>query len=115
MRQSFADTEEELAKMENFDAQYHLNFLGVHPDYQRRGIGAKIVRYGVEKAKEEGIPCSLEASRAGKKVYVNCGFREIGTCDPFHGKEWKEGMHCREEGCDFAAGSFMVWEPGVDG
>ncbi|KAF3934521.1 hypothetical protein ABW19_dt0206084 [Dactylella cylindrospora] len=102
------------SKIPNFENQYHLNFLGVDPKYQRRGVGAAIVNWGVDKARKAGLSCSLEASQAGKRVYTKCGFREEAVCDPFHGEVWKDGMHCQDIRCRFSVGSFMIWQPDFD-
>lgn len=60
------------------------------------------------------MPSALEASRAGKRVYSKCGFREIEIIDAFHpskDRPWEEGMHCRDENCQYAMGTFMIFEP----
>ncbi|KAF3921873.1 hypothetical protein AA313_de0209924 [Arthrobotrys entomopaga] len=116
MRESFIETEQNLSKNPQFEKYLHLNILVVDPKYQRRGIGEALVRWGVNKAIKENIPSTLEASRAGKKVYLKCGFEEEKVLDGFHpsgGKEWREGMHCRDPECTFAIGSFMTFDPRI--
>ncbi|KAF3083149.1 hypothetical protein TWF569_006860 [Orbilia oligospora] len=114
MAKVFEETENLVKQMPQFENHLHLNILVVDPAYQRRGIGEALVRWGVNKSIKEGLPCALEASRAGKRVYTKCGFEEIQTCDGLHPtpeKPWQEGMHCREEGCQFGVGSFMIFVP----
>ncbi|EPS39558.1 hypothetical protein H072_6700 [Dactylellina haptotyla CBS 200.50] len=114
MRQSFASTDEELAALPGFEKYLHLNILVVDPSYQRRGIGEALVKWGVEKVKRENMPAALEASRAGKRVYSKCGFQELKIIDAFHPSEdrpWVEGMHCHEQGCAFAMGTVMTFQP----
>jgi len=51
--------------------------IAISPDYQRRGIGSKLVSYGVTKADEAGIPIFLTASPLGAKLYPKFGFLEL--------------------------------------
>ncbi|KAE8380236.1 putative GNAT family acetyltransferase [Aspergillus bertholletiae] len=55
-----------------------LQVLVVHPEYQGRGIGTRLVMAGVEEAKRLRLPAWLEASPAGYAVYKKCGFRDVG-------------------------------------
>lgn len=111
MLRDFARIRKLVSERPHFDSQWHLNFLAVRPDLQGRGIGSSIVKWGVNMAKEESIPCALEASRAGKRCYEKCGFIEIDVCDPFHGDPWEDGMHCQDKSCGYGGGTVMVWEP----
>ncbi|KAJ6258308.1 hypothetical protein Dda_6348 [Drechslerella dactyloides] len=114
MRRCFADTAAELRALPGFSTYLHLNILAVDPAYQRQGVGSQLVSWGVSMARRNRIPCALEASRAGKKVYLKSGFKELGICDGFHpkaGQPFVKGMHCDKEGCQFAVGTVMIWEP----
>ncbi|GAB1193361.1 hypothetical protein APSETT444_002575 [Aspergillus pseudonomiae] len=55
-----------------------LQVLVVHPEYQGRGIGSKLLMAGVEEAKRLRLPAWLEASQAGYTLYKRCGFRDVG-------------------------------------
>lgn len=55
---------------------WYLRFLGVSPKAQRMGIGKLLLRWGIERSEEEGIPASLEASNAGLGLYQKMGFEE---------------------------------------
>ena len=54
-----------------------LGLLVTHPDHQRRGAGALLVKYGVDVADEMGLVAYLEASTAGKPLYERWGFKEV--------------------------------------
>jgi predicted N-acetyltransferase YhbS len=56
---------------------WYLGLLGVDPKYQRRGIGAKLVKHGFSIAREGGLPMALEATVAGKGLYSKLGFKTI--------------------------------------
>jgi ribosomal protein S18 acetylase RimI-like enzyme len=85
-----------------FPEIWHLASLVVDTRYQRRGIGAMLLEWGIEQAQAEMVPCGLESSFAGKKLYEKMGFR---TFD-----EVRFGAGERDV---FAV---MVWEPsGVEG
>ena len=60
-----------------------LDSLGVHPDQQKRGIGMKLLLWGVEKAKSQGRDCYLVATPAGVPLYKAAGFERIRGLDIF--------------------------------
>lgn len=53
---------------------WYLECLGVDPDYQRRGQGRALVKWGLDQARREGIACSVIAADGKEKFYQNCGF-----------------------------------------
>lgn len=53
---------------------WYLDFLAIHPDYQGKGIGRKLVLWGLKRAEEDEI-CASVISAAGKDpFYQKCGF-----------------------------------------
>ncbi|KAF8578207.1 hypothetical protein K439DRAFT_1663856 [Ramaria rubella] len=59
---------------------YHLTLLGVHPALQRRGIGAKLIKEGIDRAEKLGVNVSLDANTdAAVSVYKKLGFRVAGA------------------------------------
>ena len=69
----------------------------VHKDYQRRGIGARLVQWGLDQAEDERVPCGVESSFAGMRLYEKKGFRKFDELR--YGEAEKETM------------AVMVWEP----
>jgi GNAT superfamily N-acetyltransferase len=73
-----------------------------HKDYQRRGIGVRLVKWGLEQAEAERVPCGVESSFAGMRLYEKVGFRQFDEMR--YGEKEKETM------------AVMVWEPsGLEG
>lgn len=59
----------------------------VHPDFQRRGIGEKIVRYLTDRALEQGIErIWLDATPLAKPLYDKLGFSLISPMTQWVGK-----------------------------
>lgn len=53
---------------------WYLDLLAIDPAYQGRGLGKELVAYGMQRAKEDGVCCSVVASAIGEKFYYRCGF-----------------------------------------
>lgn len=71
-----------------------LNQCFVHPDYQRRGAGSVLTRWGIEKVDEMGLEAFLESTDDGMLLYAKHGFAVINefnlnpvVSDPSN--EWK--------------------------
>ncbi|KXJ91721.1 acyl-CoA N-acyltransferase [Microdochium bolleyi] len=60
------------------DTNLYLSILACHPDYQRRGIGRRLVTWGLEKASREGLDLTVFGSPMGSLLYQAVGFREVG-------------------------------------
>lgn len=56
----------------------------VHPDHQGRGIGKKLLSWGLQEGVRLNLPVWLEASAAGKPLYEKSGFKVVDTIEePF--------------------------------
>ncbi|KAL2677334.1 hypothetical protein Neosp_011103 [[Neocosmospora] mangrovei] len=77
------------------DERWRLAFISVSPNHQRRGIGRKLVQWGLDRSEEEGVAAVLEASDAGKGLYEKMGFVEVGKM-PFDGGKVEEPVMIRE-------------------
>ncbi|RFU75883.1 hypothetical protein TARUN_6345 [Trichoderma arundinaceum] len=55
---------------------WHLDYLGVDPQQQRKGIGKILLDWGISQAAGEKKDCYLLATPAGKTLYAKTGFEE---------------------------------------
>jgi N-acetylglutamate synthase-like GNAT family acetyltransferase len=71
-----------------FAKAFNLDCLCVSPSGQGRGYGAAIVRWGIERAEEQGMPTSVVAAHEKDPFYGKLGFKEMGRADvgPLAGK-----------------------------
>jgi GNAT superfamily N-acetyltransferase len=58
-----------------------LTHLFVKPAYRRRGIGSRLVRLGVEKAGEAGVPLTAFAEPGARDFFLHCGFEDVESAD----------------------------------
>jgi ribosomal protein S18 acetylase RimI-like enzyme len=64
---------------------YLLN-LAVRPELQGQGLGSTLLRYGLNRAQQQGRPCFLETSKAGNvPFYQRHGFRVVSEGRPSTG------------------------------
>ncbi|KAF6525274.1 hypothetical protein HZS61_011069 [Fusarium oxysporum f. sp. conglutinans] len=56
---------------------WHLDYIGVSPGNQRRGIGKMLLQWGLDNAAAERKDCYLVATEAGRPLYVDAGFKDI--------------------------------------
>lgn len=51
-----------------------LRMLAVHPNHQRRGVGSVLLKNGLTKADQLGLPVYLDSALMGKSLYERHGF-----------------------------------------
>ncbi|KAI9660536.1 MAG: hypothetical protein M1821_009887 [Bathelium mastoideum] len=56
---------------------WHTLVLGVAPQYRRRGAGRLLLDWGLQRAREEGVPVLLEATPQGVPLYEKAGFKRV--------------------------------------
>ncbi|KAF4973272.1 hypothetical protein FZEAL_9371 [Fusarium zealandicum] len=56
-----------------------LDYLGVDPKHQRRGIGKLLLNWGLDCAANQGRDCYLIATPAGRPLYTASGFGDVRT------------------------------------
>lgn len=70
----------------------------VHPDFRRRGVGSTLMNRCIEYLRQLGVECiKLDATDAGRPVYLKLGFRD----------ERPIGRYCRQGGAELPAGEAM--------
>lgn len=56
---------------------WYLNLCAVDPAFAGRGCGKMLVRWGIERAREEGVAASVTSSEGTNGFYLRCGFDEV--------------------------------------
>ena len=65
----FGALREEMGANTPPEPHWYLNMLATHPDWQRQGLGAALMRRGFEFADEAGLPCYLETETTANVAY----------------------------------------------
>jgi GNAT superfamily N-acetyltransferase len=59
---------------------WFLDLVAVHPSRQGRGLGARLVRHGLQLAASDGLPAFLETGQQRNvAMYERFGFRVVGA------------------------------------
>ncbi|KAJ3156167.1 hypothetical protein HDU86_004135 [Geranomyces michiganensis] len=77
---------------------WYLELLVTHPRHQGTGAGGALIRWGLEKARQDKVTAYLESSAAGFKVYEHMGFKTIGEVRVLDGKAVLPCMEWTPEG-----------------
>ncbi|KAL8725444.1 MAG: hypothetical protein Q9166_007338 [cf. Caloplaca sp. 2 TL-2023] len=64
-----------------FTERWHLQNLVVDPDYQRCGVGTRLISWGLEQAEEEKVPVTLSTSTVAEPLYRKMGFKTYKLTD----------------------------------
>ena len=59
----------------------YLRRMIIHPDYQRQGIGTRLLKWGLDLADSEGIVSWLFSRPAARAMYEKEGWNEVGRCE----------------------------------
>lgn len=73
----------------------NLDILAIDPAFQRRGIGGKLVAWGIDKADELGFETIVESSVFGRGLYEKNGFvfqKDVTLPQP---QKWADRPKCR--------------------
>ena len=68
------------ARLEKLGGKRHIfmAILVIDPEYQRKGVGHELLRWGLEQADEEQVECWIDASAAGHGLYKQLGWEDVG-------------------------------------
>ncbi len=64
----------------------HLHHFGIHPDYQRKGIGLLLAKESLKFVKAKGYQVKLEVHKNNKaaiELYQKLGFKYLGDYDVY--------------------------------
>ncbi|KAF2794483.1 hypothetical protein K505DRAFT_407495 [Melanomma pulvis-pyrius CBS 109.77] len=50
-----------------------LELLAIHPEYQRLGAGAALVKWGTKAADDKGVKAVVEGTPVARRLYEQCG------------------------------------------
>lgn len=69
---------------------WYLALLAVHSSQQRKGLGAALLRYGIDRAARDEVPVVLECEPENTEFYGRFGLKVMGTL-PIKGptKSWR--------------------------
>lgn len=57
---------------------WYLELIAVRKEWMGQGAASAMMKWGIERADEDGLPCFLEATPNGKGMYEKYGFRVFG-------------------------------------
>ncbi|KAK2003093.1 acetyltransferase [Colletotrichum falcatum] len=77
----FNKEEKERRRVMGEEEHYYLDTLVTHPDYQRRGAGSMLLKWGCELVDEGEVGAYVDASKAGKELYERFGFVDESEAD----------------------------------
>ncbi|RAH87012.1 acyl-CoA N-acyltransferase [Aspergillus japonicus CBS 114.51] len=56
---------------------YYLDMLATHPNYNGRGLGSQLLRWGLHRADEAGMDTFLASTPQGRRLYEKYGFQVV--------------------------------------
>ncbi|PYH35144.1 GNAT family N-acetyltransferase [Aspergillus neoniger CBS 115656] len=59
------------------EGYFYLDMLGTLPQFNGRGIGSRLLRWGLDRADEKGVPTFLASTPAGRPLYEKYGFEAV--------------------------------------
>ncbi|KAF7192956.1 hypothetical protein HII31_05687 [Pseudocercospora fuligena] len=89
---------------------WDLTLLGVDSAHGGKGYGRELVKWGFERAREEGVGCSVMASEGKEGFYRSCGFDVlVGNVRDNGGMENPCNLN------DIPGGAALFWDNGREG
>ncbi|KAL2063635.1 hypothetical protein VTL71DRAFT_5440 [Oculimacula yallundae] len=59
----------------------YMHILVIHPEFQRMGVGKRMLEWGLQLVDEEGLETYIDASPEGKGLYEKMGWRTTNVID----------------------------------
>lgn len=88
---AFATLEPQLLSTPRRRSAWYLATLSVSPALQRRGLGAKLLRHGLDAADRAGVATWLVGLHALERYYARFGFVEVARANVGELKDWTGG------------------------
>ncbi|MCJ1444880.1 MAG: hypothetical protein MMC23_005383 [Stictis urceolatum] len=86
----------ELDKQPEGRGYVFLQALAVEPELHRRGIGGRLLRWGLERSEREGVPIFLAASVVAMGLYEKFGWKKVGNLAiDMDGESWGDAVMVR--------------------
>lgn len=76
--EGFAELDKQWLAGDDSSNYWVLDVLAVHPGHQRKGLGSKLTRWGIEEAAKEGKGVGLISRPTAKRLYASLGFQIFG-------------------------------------
>ncbi|CAG9947582.1 unnamed protein product [Clonostachys rosea f. rosea IK726] len=70
----FLREEKERERVMGKEEHYYLDTVATHPDYQRRGAGSMLLKWGCDLADQNKISAYVDATKDGARLYERFGF-----------------------------------------
>jgi predicted N-acetyltransferase YhbS len=72
--------------------RWELLTLAVDPAHQNKGLGQEMVAWGLQKAKEDGLPAVVIGAQGTERLYNRCGFvHTVGNVSQYEFDDDKDG------------------------
>ena len=86
---------------------WYLDLMAVDPSKQKQGYGREMVRWGFDRAREEGVGCSVVSAEGKERFYQACGYDVgCGRVSDYGGEA--NPVH------SVAGGAIFFWDNGIE-
>ncbi|MBN1263210.1 MAG: GNAT family N-acetyltransferase [Candidatus Pacebacteria bacterium] len=83
------------------DYSWQVNWLAVHPDFQRLGVGRLLINFLFQKAKKLGLKrlfvetCSCQGEKPARLFYQKHGFKKIARLPDFYARKHSKVIYLK--------------------
>ncbi|PWY94580.1 acyl-CoA N-acyltransferase [Aspergillus sclerotioniger CBS 115572] len=75
--QFFQGMDSERTRIMGEKEYFYLDLLGTRPEFNGKGIGSRLLRWGLERADAAGVDTFLSSTPQGRRLYERYGFRMV--------------------------------------